>query len=1376
MPEDNTDTEVIEPDQFGPDGPPSDGTDAFGRPVHRYPLSLPVPGGMPACPGGQAVVIPCFQSFMTLYSWQEFFDGSMARQIGGINGAQCVSGPDTSSCAVGAQPNGPLGYLQVRTDVEGVLHSIHSGIRIFSGGFFPQEYSVWNFIDLRSGSLPSIPVADFEFSVDGGIVDFLATSTDPDGLVLFHDWDFGDGTTGTGSNPSHRYVASGNFNVTLTSTNTDQQSDSITQTVAATAQPLALRDLELDPAPPGVGDDATATFVIENSGTAPVTAITPTVTFTPPGRAVLASGAAAALAPFDLTGGQERTITVPFDPLTDGETFIGVGATGQLAGSPTSAAMIQLAFDVGGSPITVRLTTDPARPDPGEAFVLTADVVNGSGEDLEAVTPAVSVDPDGSATVGSAAPAVHPTLPEGGTVSFTWNVTVPERSTLTVDVDATSVATGDTLEGSAAVTIGGAAIESISNDVTGDATGSPAGGQQLTIVGHGFDDVEAVSFRDAGGGGDAVEVAVTPDSDTLIHVQSPEVFDRLTTQPDGSQAWLADVTVSSPAAGTSNTEPFLFQGPLIESVVAETSGAARTSPVGGDVITVTGRGFTGASSMTFREVGAPDGNDFIFDAATVVSDTVMRLDPSPDFVSFLDTQPDGSQAWATEIGVAMYIPGTLGELLYSNRLPFTFEGPVVESVVAETSGAARTSPVGGDVITVTGRGFTGASSMTFREVGAPDGNDFIFDAATVVSDTVMRLDPSPDFVSFLDTQPDGSQAWATEIGVAMYIPGTLGELLYSNRLPFTFEGPVVESVVAETSGAARTSPVGGDVITVTGRGFTGASSMTFREVGAPDGNDFIFDAATVVSDTVMRLDPSPDFVSFLDTQPDGSQAWATEIGVAMYIPGTLGELLYSNRLPFTFEGPVIESVTPVVGPGGGELITVTGRGFTGSSGVSFRTVGGGGADVFFYEGQLVSDTEMLVDSPEVRDRLTGQPDGTFGWAAELAVLIDDARAPGGTLISNRMPVFFQAGRTTVTQGAPAGSTEVEVASNDGWQAGDYAQLGENGPVREVAGLGSLIFSAPIPSALGAGLVITEVGPPGGDTQPPTIVVTLPVAGQQFDVGQVVAAAATCTDSGVGVEVCEVGTLDTSTPGARSLRVRAWDHNGNLSVVDVPYAVGAVSGGLSGTGSAGPGSPTLIDAACPSGSDVLPFGDVAPDDVHRRSVACVTWWGLAHGVDARHFWPASTLSRAQAASLFARILLKAGVAPTAAGLDRFADDDGSVHEAAIDLLAALGVVQGRADGTFVPAEELTRGELVSLLVQVHDLLGGNALPAGSDAFADDNGSVHEAALNRAAMAGLVLGRGDGTVGDDEPVSRAAAATLIARLLARLVTSGDLELPS
>jgi len=79
------------------------------------------------------------------------------------------------------------------------------------------------------------PVADLDTSSaildKKEIVTFNASgSYDPDGYIVSYSWDFGDGNTATGVTASHSYPASGTYNVTLTVTDNDGATDSITAT------------------------------------------------------------------------------------------------------------------------------------------------------------------------------------------------------------------------------------------------------------------------------------------------------------------------------------------------------------------------------------------------------------------------------------------------------------------------------------------------------------------------------------------------------------------------------------------------------------------------------------------------------------------------------------------------------------------------------------------------------------------------------------------------------------------------------------------------------------------------------------------------------------------------------------------------------------------------------------------------------------------------------------------------------------------------------------------------------------------------------------------------------------------------------------------
>ncbi|ADB31799.1 PKD domain containing protein [Kribbella flavida DSM 17836] len=61
-----------------------------------------------------------------------------------------------------------------------------------------------------------------------------AGSTDPDGTIASYAWTFGDGSTSTAANPSHRYAAAGTYQVGLTVTDNRGGTNSKTQSVTVT--------------------------------------------------------------------------------------------------------------------------------------------------------------------------------------------------------------------------------------------------------------------------------------------------------------------------------------------------------------------------------------------------------------------------------------------------------------------------------------------------------------------------------------------------------------------------------------------------------------------------------------------------------------------------------------------------------------------------------------------------------------------------------------------------------------------------------------------------------------------------------------------------------------------------------------------------------------------------------------------------------------------------------------------------------------------------------------------------------------------------------------------------------------------------------------
>jgi len=108
------------------------------------------------------------------------------------------------------------------------------------GGLFGQSGT----LEFRLEVTP-LPVASFFFfPFDASVFDvvqFVDQSFDPGGVGFAPQaWSFGDGTTGTGGNPTHRYAADGDYTVALTATTLDGRTAVASQTVHVRTHDVAV--------------------------------------------------------------------------------------------------------------------------------------------------------------------------------------------------------------------------------------------------------------------------------------------------------------------------------------------------------------------------------------------------------------------------------------------------------------------------------------------------------------------------------------------------------------------------------------------------------------------------------------------------------------------------------------------------------------------------------------------------------------------------------------------------------------------------------------------------------------------------------------------------------------------------------------------------------------------------------------------------------------------------------------------------------------------------------------------------------------------------------------------------------------------------------
>lgn len=127
-----------------------------------------------------------------------------------------------------------------------------------------------------------------------------------------------------------------------------------------------------------------------------------------------------------------------------------------------------------------------------------------------------------------------------------------------------------------------------------------------------------------------------------------------------------------------------------------------------------------------------------------------------------------------------------------------------------------------------------------------------------------------------------------------------------------------------------------------------------------------------------------------------------------------------------------------------------------------------------------------------------------------------------------------------------------------------------------------------------------------------------------------------------------------------------------------------------------------------------FADVASANAHEANIDCIVYWQVTTGLRPGVYDPSGTVTRGQMASFLARFVVRSGGTLPSDPPDAFSDDDGTTHEANIDKLAAVGIATGRDDGTYGPDADVRRNQMATFIVRTLEHRFGQPITEGEGA--------------------------------------------------------------
>ncbi len=391
---------------------------------------------------------------------------------------------------------------------------------------------------------------------------------------------------------------------------------------------------------------------------------------------------------------------------------------------------------------------------------------------------------------------------------------------------------------------------------------------------------------------------------------------------------ITDLPITASDSSPSATLSYADNGTLPAGLsIKSSTGVISGTPTAGGTYSVTitvtdNSGFSGSATFTWTvantvsvaPIANQNGTTGVAATPVTARATDSQRSPAPTITWSASGLPAGLAIGAATgtISGTPTTPGTSSVIVTAtdNAVPTntgstSFTWTVVDNRPVVTSLSRTSGPgSGGTKVKILGSRFAGVTSVKFGSV-------------TVSSFKVNRKG-----TKIATTAPPGAGT------VAVVVTTSGGSNSPGPGDQFTYGGPVI-SAVSPSSGPVSG---GGQAVTITGTGLSGATVVKFGTVAGTD---------------VIANKPGTKVTAVAPAESAGT------VNISVTTPG--GTATDSNA--YTYTGPVVTSVSPTSGPAtGGKKVTIIGTNLEGATSVTFGSVAGTNVAVNSDGTKVVADT------------------------------------------------------------------------------------------------------------------------------------------------------------------------------------------------------------------------------------------------------------------------------------------------------------------------------------------------------------------------------------------------------------------------------------